>query len=1037
MVKNYKRTAPGLFLLIFLTILPSVIFSENLVINPAFNGMTGWSPSNPVSVTVSGGCLLLNNGSTPAYCDAVQDIKLTGLNAPCLTVKADIKISGVVKGSQEWEMARVMVLFFDASGAQVGGWPELGRWKGTFDWAQKISVISVPAGAASLKVQVQLCNCTGEMEAKNISIEPGDSMVIPRDADDFLMNGSFEYGSTLPLYWGGWVSGDSSFDYPGYKSASCFKITNTSPGYSMITQKAAVTPGMSSIEISGYVKTSGVAQGANTWEKARISVEFRDADGNLKGGWPPVVGEAAYDISDWTQWDRTYNIPAGTSVIIVGAGLLNCTGTMWFDDIKLKAFDKSGRALKSVSAEGQDRKGWFAFDAPADDYRPGAVIDFTSSLDAPAGKHGPVTITASGSLAFADSTPARFWGTNIVGSDLYRGHKEADLLVKRLAKLGANIVRLHHMDAYWADPNIFSTDRTKGLLSPDSLDKLDYLVYRLKQAGIYMFMDILVHRKAVEADGIKDFSDIPAGFKEVIFFDPALQSLTKDYIKALLTHVNPYTGTAYKDENAVVLMEIVNESSLFSIDRDSAVPARFRDELDRLFNGYLKSKYSTMDSLKSAWPDLAAGEDFNSSSVKRASFDYDYDSWQKTGSGSSGARAADTKEFYYGLEKSFFRDFYSYIKSIGTKALIAGSNHWEKWDADLMANASMDFIDRHTYWDHPSGGWTMQDNLTFTDLPMIKSARNCVVELGQQRVAGMPFTCSEFNSPLPNEFRAGYPVIMASYAALNGWDAMLQFSFSNYAWQDSLGHFTDISAWPDMLAFWYPAIKIFRDGYAAQGTQKMAAYIPPKDALSGSSPACTMINNDINAPLLGNSAKTFDADKARHDISPALKKDSALSSTGELYWNFKKGVFEIAAEKIQGAAGFLSADKSFSFSSLKIKCSNKYAAIFLTSLDGKPLLKSSRMLLTTAARIDNTGVRYDSTHTSLIYGGTSPILLEPVYSQCTITTSRFKKSRAYKLDANNYITGEYKNFSRSGGNSITIKTDENSKVLSYYIEFER
>jgi hypothetical protein len=95
------------------------------------------------------------------------------------------------------------------------------------------------------------------------------------------------------------------------------------------------------------------------------------------------------------------------------------------------------------------------------------------------------------------------------------------------------------------------------------------------------------------------------------------------------------------------------------------------------------------------------------------------------------------------------------------------------------------------------------------------------------------------------------------------------------------------------------------------------------------------------------------------------------------------------------------------------------------------------MLLTTAARIDNTGVRYDSTHTSLIYGGTSPILLEPVYSQCTITTSRFKKSRAYKLDANNYITGEYKNFSRSGGNSITIKTDENSKVLSYYIEFER
>ena len=202
-------------LAIFLALMPFLLFSENLANNGSFSDLSGWTASNPAAVTATGGSLHISNGATPSYTDVIQEIKLTGINAPCLTVKADIKINGVVKGGQDWEMARVMILFFDASGTQVGGWPELGRWKGTFDWSRKAAVVNIPDKAASLKVQVQLDNCTGDIFARNISVEPGDSMVVPRDADDFLMNGSFEFGSTLPLYWGGWISGDSVFRLPG------------------------------------------------------------------------------------------------------------------------------------------------------------------------------------------------------------------------------------------------------------------------------------------------------------------------------------------------------------------------------------------------------------------------------------------------------------------------------------------------------------------------------------------------------------------------------------------------------------------------------------------------------------------------------------------------------------------------------------------------------------------------------------------------------------------------------------------------------
>ena len=1034
----------------------AVVFAENFVKNPGFEVTTAsgilpesWIITSPdgatLETTAGNKALKLSNAAGPRYLEANQSILIDPGKINVITVKARIKIKDVVKGAQDWEMARVMVLFFDKNGVQVGGWPELGRWKGTFDWSEKINIINVPDNASSIKLQVQLANCPGDMWADDISVEAGDNLDIPRADDDFVMNGSMEYGAALPFYWGGWLSGEGSFESPGYKSSNCFKIINKSAGYSMITQQIPVDDKkISTITLSGYVKVSNVVEGANAWEKARISVEFHDSAGARLGNWPPVVGEASYDIKDWTLWTKNYPVPPGTKSIVVGAGLLNCTGTMWFDDIKVTANDKKGRPVRPEIPKPEDRTGWFPFTFEEDDYRPGAIIDFTEELDKPAGKHGALTVAKDGSLVFEDGASVKFWGTNIVGGDVFRSHMETDKMVKRLAKFGVNMVRLHHMDAWWADPGIFQgvTDTTRAL-SPDSLEKLDYLVYKLKNAGIYIFMDMLVHRKPKKDDGVADFDKVPAGFKEVIYFDEKLQDLTKEYITQLLTHENQYTKTAYKDERAIVMTEIVNESTLFYFDRNTDIPPVYRAKLDSLFNDYLKTRYKNMTELKQVWdkqgdPDLSSTEDFNSGNVRRASFSYSYDDWSVSGASSSGGRAADTKEFYYQVETAFFKKFYDYIHSLGTKILITGSNHWEKWDADLKANASLDFIDRHSYWDHPSGGWTMQDNISFTNAPMIRSKLNCVDELAHGRVYGMPFTVTEYNSLIPNEYRAGFPLIMAAYSRFNDWDAMLQFNFSNYNWQNTLKHFADFSVCPDMLSSWAPAIFIYSRGYVKTGGEKMVEYVSDSDIFSNKNSSFKLINKDVTTPLMIKSYKTFDPAEANKKYDPKLTKDAALSLTKELYWNFKKGIFEINADRIQGVAGFLKAGKEdFKLKNFHVRSTNSYASVFISSIDGAPLAGSAKILLNTVARMDNTGVKYSPSHTSVIYGGSAPILLEPVYSALKLSLSRFKSVKIYTLDANNYIKEEYKNFTIPDKNTLAIKTDENSKALNYFIEVTR
>ena len=1021
--------------------------AENLIKNGDFSkGFDDWKISNYNSVEVekegSNSFLHLKNTKNE-YIDASQYIEIKPGTIKTILVKAKIKLKNVVKGPEDWAYARVMVLFYNSSGAQTGGWPEMGRWHGTFNWSERMNVINIPSDAAKIMIQVQLSNCTGEMWADEIRVLPDAEFEIPRDEDDMVMNGSLEFGADKPLYWGGYVNGQGSFESPGHDSPQCYKIHNPAQAYSMIKQQIPIdTSKVNVVIISGYVKTKDIVTGGNSWEKARISVEFHNEKGRF-GGWPPVVGETSSDLDVWTKWENNYLVPKETKFIEIAAGLLEAKGTMYIDDIKVVGKDSNGKTYKPKEFKGEDKSKWFAFTAKEDPYTKDAVVDFTEKADKPAGKHGEMSADKNGKLLFKDGTPAKFWGTNLVAGDVFRNKEETDRTVKRLAKLGCNLVRLHHMDAQWSEPNIFNkSGNNTRRLSDASLEKLDYLTYKLKEAGMYIFLDTLVHRKPKSGDGVDSWSVIPQGFKGVIFIDDKLKELTKEYMKQLFEHENKYTKLKYKDDPAVVFTEIINESTLFYWDRDKEIPVKYTKKLDEMFNKYLKNKYGTMEKMEDEWVKYGdsnlGDEDFNKGTVQRERFKIDWEDWRKFASAVSTGRAADTKRFYFETEKKFYDEMYDFLKNeIKVKALVTGSNHWEHWDAELYVNSNYDFIDRHSYWDHPSGGWTYQENISFKNHQVLKSKSNCVAELAHARVYKKPFTVSEWNFLPPNEFITGAPVIMAAYGKYQDWDALMQFNFGTYTWKNIFEHFGDFSRNPGILAQWFPANMIFMHDYVKTGSKRIIEYVSENDMFNTKSGSYKVVNDDFTSPQMIKVYKSFSSKDAERKFSPVVKKGAALSMTGELYWNYKKGLFEVNASKIQGVTGSLKALKDpVKLRNLRVSSKNKYAAIFLTSLDKSSISASSGLILNTAARMDNTGTKYSPSHTSIIYGGSAPILIEPVYSTITVTVSKFKKAKVYKLDENYYKDGVYDNYTISG-NIIKIKTDEKSKCLNYYIELER
>ena len=184
------------------------------------------------------------------------------------------------------------------------------------------------------------------------------------------------------------------------------------------------------------------------------------------------------------------------------------------------------------------------FVLPWDDSVPGVVTDF-SAMNAPIGPTSQVTVETNGHFV-ANGERVRFLGVNFAGDSPFMPTNKADAVAARLAKFGVNNVRFHHMDASWAyGGGILSYTSTRSTnFNASQLEKLHYVVSRLKAHGIYSDINLLVGREYRSGDGLGS-AVTTMDWKDAhilgCFNDTAL-ALHKDYATKLLTPTNRFTG---------------------------------------------------------------------------------------------------------------------------------------------------------------------------------------------------------------------------------------------------------------------------------------------------------------------------------------------------------------------------------------------------------------------------------------------------------------------------------------------------------------
>lgn len=257
-------------------------------------------------------------------------------------------------------------------------------------------------------------------------------------------------------------------------------------------------------------------------------------------------------------------------------------------------------------------QGLFPFALPPFDDNPGPT-DLSWMNEKPAGATGFVSVQGEN---FVDGAgrPIRFWGVNLNFSGLFPDKQQAPRIAGRLAKFGFNAVRVHHYEGYAAPNGLWKVAATGSTrlkipreVDPDQLDRLDYFLAQLIQRGIYIDFNLHVARKLQEAEGFPNANQLPEKDKGIAYFDPKVAQEAKNFAQLILTHVNPYTGRAYKDEPGVCAVEVANENSILALWQDgslSKLPDNYASVLRDRWNDYLRRQYASDVSLRASWTEL-------------------------------------------------------------------------------------------------------------------------------------------------------------------------------------------------------------------------------------------------------------------------------------------------------------------------------------------------------------------------------------------------------------------------------------------------
>ena len=655
---------------------------------------------------------------------------------------------------------------------------------------------------------------------------------------------------------------------------------------------------------------------------------------------------------------------------------------------------------------------WIPFPFYPDDM----PVDISSAFknEAPAGRHGFMKVDGD-KFAFEDGFPARFWGVNFNGGACFPNFEYSEKVAARLRMAGVNLVRFHQLDAEWNTPNIFSFHKGERIghtqtLHVQSMKRLDYLIACLKEEGIYCYLDMLTYRNFKSGDDVESARWLEDAANPYNYFNRKLMENQKKFIYDIWNHVNPYTGLAYKDDPVFVMSEIVNERDFFS--RTGLLVEPYVTEFRNRFAKWLSENDIAFD---------AVNCDVNANDEPLVAFKMK-------------------------VQTDYYREMYAYMREIGVRIPIAGTNWYQCGAVTKTNQETTDFMDGHPYF--YDWRWGEEDKYcmqkAITDVRDFAFGNPCNI-----RDLSKPLFVSEWDMPWPNAYRAESPILCAAIGALQGWSGWAIHTYSyttrleaskplgkefssssigNVPYREGI-----FSVWNDPAKFglFQHAALICRrqDIREADETYavKISDLLTHKQAVAIEG-ACETVRLgvvfDDQAP---EGAKLTDADV------PLVAREAVevTSCTGEMWRSWKEHIGKIDSPRTKCVYGRLGENGEVAVTGMRVRSETDFAVVAASSLTDASLKETDNVLLTAVGRAENTGMVMNGD--KLEKYGQAPTLIEVIEAEITMDFDN-PNMKVWAVNAEGLFTGTVA--SRWENGKLTFTIGKTMPSMYYLIQAE-
>lgn len=644
----------------------------------------------------------------------------------------------------------------------------------------------------------------------------------------------------------------------------------------------------------------------------------------------------------------------------------------------------------------------------------GSALDFSFLADAPAGKYGFIRPTPQGTLTFekAPQKRIRLYGPNLCFSASFLKKEAVDQLADYFVYCGYNTVRIHHHDTELLDRKAKDT----LTFSAAKLDQLDYLVFRMKEKGIYVTTDLYTNRVFKPGDDIPecDFYD-QRQMKMLLPVSRAAMANWKEFARRWMSHRNPYTGLTWAEEPALYCVNLVNEETLTS---------------------HWNRTSSSVKLYEAAFAEYCA--------KKRL----------------KGGAASNTNpifvRFLYELQDRALAEQIRFVKeTLGVKAMVTSLNYLNQIPLALLRRR-FDLVDNHAYFDHPGfpeKPWSHP--FSYRQYSAIRQMAVVPRNLMATRLPGKPFIVTEFNYCNPNLYRAEGGSLIGAYAALQNWDALYRFAWSHSASGIyKVGGAYGFDAVNDPMAQLSDriAIAMFRRGDVAPAKVTYAYTVSPKCFERNEFDAFPVAFQNLGLIAGIGSVPEGDRTVPRGTVeltpaqakNPAALKDTSIaklwreanekriarSVTGQLRLDGNASSFTVTTprtESITLASGSLAAG------ALRVKEATCFQTVAAISLDDKPLTESSSVLVIQLTNVANTGLLFSNESRKVVTKtGRLPLLIKK--GRATVELASARPYRVTALNCDGVPYGEVKSVYQNGLFRFTADTTQfPGGVMAYHL----